>query len=277
MRRWSTIVTRREGKTIMQLEPYEVYTRANAIDVADGGVAICDAFFLGSRLGVCLADVSCVGCSFSMSTPRYIVWTPAIGTVTNADRMTIQRAMISPKFEVLLFILVGESRYMFIGRIDLGLIKPLKHGRIQFGFAVAPKLPKEHWRKFGSYSDWRLTINGEALSLEGSADLGAVLSEKWKSDVIDLELTRYEEDVMSVIANNGFACVRYIDAFKKTGLFSVNPRYEDDPRAKYVFSGYGGTDWEEDLNTVISKEEALNLMVSFFRSGTPDGLHLKLH
>jgi hypothetical protein len=241
-------------------------------------ITIANAFVVAPKLLICLVNIAAPERTFIFNKPSELTWSPKPGTPEASDIVTcrlpdpLEKVFTSRSYQRLLFVTDDAVNYQYVGEIGLSFVGVRSSvGRIA-SFYITPKLPLNTWSQFGGYSHWQLTVNSRTQSLSQDADLGVALAPEWGSDVVEVFLTRYEEDYLHLVANGDNAVVMYIDRARGVGMSSRNANYSGKPRALVHLMGIDHADWDTPARDVVSKREALELLKAFFRFGEPQGL-----
>ena len=124
--------------------------------------------------------------------------------------------------------------------------------------------------RFGGYSGWLLTIGQDQFPVRGWEDASPLLQSNWGTTGPELDLTRYEGDVLNAVVNErNEAVVTYLPDESAPEVFSGSY----DPNAEWrSFPRSDGYDFEVPASTVISRELALQIIRSYLSTGKPIGL-----
>jgi hypothetical protein len=223
---------------------------------------------------ICIADIEDKS-PFSFGTPRELRWKPPQGTINDSNgRMAdeldaVYRAETLSKF---LFAAQNDVTFIYLGELDFGGVTRDSDSLLFARWELQPKLPRELWMQLGSFGDWRLTINGRELLLCQDSNLSTTIENYWSNEVVEIYLTRYEGDVLHLVANGDAAFIWYTDEMHTIGLKSINRSYTGDDERIAYFHGFHPHDWDVPERIVIRKSEAYDILMAYFRSGSPSGL-----
>jgi hypothetical protein len=265
----------------MNLSLYQSYLRTEIEQLFPGKATpavVASTFLVTSKLLICIIDTRRHGGDFVFNKPSELTWSPKLGTPEAINMVACQlpepleQAFASQNCSRLLFVSNDSINYQYVGEIGLSFVgvRP-SVGRIA-SFYITPKLSRIAWSQFGGYSHWHLTVNSRMKSLSQDDDLERSLAPEWREDVVDVFLTRYEEDYIHVVVNGDAAVVMYMDQARGIDMASRNAKYSGKPRAIIHLMGFDHADWDTLARDVVSRGEALELLKAFFRTGEPQGL-----
>jgi hypothetical protein len=238
-------------------------------------LAASDCFLISSKLLICLANTSSDQRGFVFSKPTELKWIPQDGVIdksTGKLPSDLEKAFTMESCQKLLLATSDNANYMYTGTIDLTAVLADPVGVLAATFLVTPKLSRDVWFRFGSFSDWQLWVNGRYLSIGVNLDLKACLSQDWEASIVEIFLTRFEGDYLHLVSNGDFAFASYVDEAGRISLTSRNSSCDYDPEEIISFTGFGGSDWDVEARSVISKSDALQILFSFFQTGKVDSL-----
>ena len=128
------------------------------------------------------------------------------------------------------------------------------------------KLPEEVWRGFGGYEGWSLTVDGEERRGMSADDVLGLVTAAVASDAGELDLTRYEEDSLTLLIEPSRAFVMYLKSARDSGVTAHDPRKAGSPdKASFTLSN-GQVD-EFDYEETLRKSDAIAVVDHFLSTG----------
>jgi hypothetical protein len=261
---------------------YNWYSRPE-IDRLAGGlakpVACCNYYVRTPKQLFCLASVDSDKKDYYLSTPSTLTWHPRFDSPENSTFLgkgklpiELDEALHQQACQKLLFVAKDNCNYMYIGDISLFFVGLDENRDRIVRFHIKPKLSREAWSLFGSYTDWLLTVNGQLRNISSLPDLQTILTQSQNLQIVDIWLTRYEEDQLHLVVNGEYGYVKYLNEEEDLALLSRNPRIQRSGDEIFSFAGFGGSDWDVEERAVVSKSEAFHILTVFFQKGTAEGL-----
>ncbi len=243
-------------------------------------VVVAGTFLVTPKLVVCLVNTGAAEKPFHFNKPSELIWSPKAVAPEEADMIacqlpnSLEKAFASRRCRHLVFATNDAVNYQYVGTIQLASIAVRQPGARVASFHLTPKLSLDAWCKYSGYSDWQLTVNARSQSLSRDADIDAALAPYRESDIVEVFLTRYQEDYMHLVANGDSAIVTYVDEEAGVGMSSRNTNFGGKFQAITHLTGFDHADWDTPARNVVSRAEALELLKTFFRTGEPQGLIL---
>lgn len=137
---------------------------------------------------------------------------------------------------------------------------------------LVAKLPEYLWLEFGGHPGWDLVINNEESAASSPGAVLEAIRDAWSRPPVDLEIGRYDGDVLFAIADEaGRATVNYYSSNKEE-LVSGTPQLSDATVETHIFLRSNSYDHEVAMGQVITRDEALSIIESFVLTGKPAGL-----
>lgn len=247
------------------LEDISIFTKASRT------VPGFSCFLLSVHAVVCLVNTRGPN-QFEFSRPSQLNWTTHASASDGFMHPELEHAYRSETHWKPLFAASDNSSFLYLGQIDLwGSTRGPDLLQVVH-WTIAPKLPRHIWRQLGAFQHWHMTINGRVVPLDNHAHIADIVAEDWKGEVVEIYLTRYEEDQLHLVANRSKAFLWYNDRIRSIALKSRTTDYSVDPKEIAYFNGYFNHDWDVPAWIVIPKLDALEMLIAYFLTGTPDGI-----
>ena len=201
----------------------------------------------------------------ALPTPSEVVWKAAQEYRESHGRFPFLPRELDERVDegLELFVRKGGDRFLYLGRAELaswGISHDEPLGNVRA--ILDTKLPKELWTELGGYEGWAV---GEATGLSGEeavASVRRILS----TGQGDASVTRYEEDVLVILAARERAFVMYLAEPGDDGAVAVDAALEDDARIVEVTLDNGQVD-EWPIGETLSHGEAVAAAHHFVATG----------
>lgn len=200
---------------------------------------------------------------FSFASTSMLTWAPPPNTINPAtgELPSSLEIAFDCDCERLLFATHDKCKYMYLGNIDLAGVKADPSGRLVAFFQVSPPLAGDAWTFWGGGAAWRCTVNGVEVSDINPDRLPSAA----EAPIYEVFLSRHgRDDYLHLVANDDVAYVRYIDPSRDVSMASYNGIPSID---NVTLTGFGGSDWDVESCQIISRSDAMRILVSFYRSG----------
>jgi hypothetical protein len=137
-------------------------------------------------------------------------------------------------------------------------------------FTMVPRLSREVWVSCGGYSSWLLMIGNDEFEIERFDVAEDLLEKHWGRTAPNLQLTRYEGDVLRAAVNDKNEAV--VTYQRELGLGEVFSGRLDEKSPIVRFGQSNSEDWYVPASCVISRFEAMRIVRFFMTTGRPIGL-----
>src|SRR5205085_4256599 len=132
-------------------------------------------------------------------------------------------------------------QFFYAGSAHLGCIIPPKARKTDddWGAYFTPdhRLPKDAWLHLGGFRGWLMTVNHKHhfIDFDDSKSFERLIKQFAKKEHSHLELTRYEEDSLTLHTNARRGWLMYLRHRGDSGLYTHDKVYAGDPESEEFF------------------------------------------
>jgi Immunity protein Imm1 len=263
---------------------YSVEEAIAAFDATSAAELLCDRQFVILPTAVlCMATVGDPATRPNLSNPSHVVWRPAridyapiddvpwlpskVREVRGADRRKIREHHVFLR-------LPSDESFFYAGKAHLGSYGGPRSGGTPWqrtaDFRLNEKVPRSEWLRLGGYPGWLIEINHRDERVD-NGDLGALrrlTAELPRQEFSHLSMTRYEEDSLTLHTNARRGWLMYLRDPKDGGLYTSDPAYTGDRRAREMFRCVCGIELDFPADQTLPRVLAIRLVEEFFASGS---------
>jgi hypothetical protein len=146
-------------------------------------------------------------------------------------------------------------------------------------FSLDQKLPRDVWVQLGGYPGWLVEVNHESHRVDAGdrAAFERLIAQLPRQPFSHLNMTRYEEDSLSVFTNSRRGWLMYLRHPADGGMYTHDPDYRGPPDSVEVFRCACGIDLEFPTGKTLARALAGRAAVDFFQGGQlPQWVHWDL-
>jgi Immunity protein Imm1 len=265
----------------MPSELYSPFTPAEAVAAfghPQTAQWFCDGQFVVLPNSVlCFATVGNPDSQPFLGTPTSFVWKPGRLDYDPNDKVawlpTAVREVWGPDREQLkehhVFLRPqGDEKFIYVGNAHLGSWGG-RPGELSAGFSLNSKVPRDLWNRLGGYPGWQVEVNHQVrrMDIGDLSGFRSLLDELSSQKFGHLQITRYEEDSLTIHTNARRGWLMYLRFPADSGLYTHDVEYDRDPEAEEFFLCVCGIDMEFLASRTLPKPAALRVVEEFFVSG----------
>ncbi len=163
---------------------------------------------------------------------------------------------------------IAQESYVYIGEVFLTSYRHSNNfEECNAHFSLSTKLRQAIWLTLGRYKNWCITFNHKEYFLEFDDihSLEKLYKDFALSESLHIELTRYEEDVLSLNLNSKNAWLMYLREPGDSGLYLK--RGDEEDYTIEEFSCSCGITLGVPTYQIVSRNEGLSILKDFFKTG----------
>jgi hypothetical protein len=169
--------------------------------------------------------------------------------------------------------LPGDERFFYAGKAHLASYGGPRSGGLPSqrtaDFSLDQKLPRDMWVRLGGYPGWLVEINHRSERVD-TGDLDAfrqLMAELPSEEFSHLEMTRFEEDSLSVFTNARRGWLMYKRDPYDPGLYTWDTAYTGTSEAREMFRCVCGIELDFLSDQTLPRDLAIGIAQEFFTVG----------